>query len=174
MELIHLQWLGFQKKALTFLMLRWWQDLHGMGWDAPFIWEMFFHVAYHWRNWKPCIIVPNFLHTNRGCSFEIKGAFVRDSELDLQMRQNERQNEANESEESKEKKNCANKSSVSRTKRLANQHQYQIEKNAYSSTSTDEIRKYNSCYCTFALVVTSCGINTVSSLLKTLDFPILL
>ena len=36
-----------------------------------------------WRNWKPCIIFANFLLTNRGCSIEIKGVFVRDDELDL-------------------------------------------------------------------------------------------
>ena len=49
--------------------------------DAPFIWEM--HFAYHWRNWKNCIIFANFLLTNRGCSIEIKGVFARDNELDL-------------------------------------------------------------------------------------------
>ena len=41
------------------------------------------HFAYHWRNWKNCIIFANFLPTKRGCSIEIKGVFVRDNELDL-------------------------------------------------------------------------------------------
>ena len=26
------------------------------------------YFAYHWRNWKPCVIFENFLLTNRGCS----------------------------------------------------------------------------------------------------------
>ena len=39
-------------------------------------------LAYHSRNGKPCII--SLLIINRGCSFEINGAFVGDNELVLQ------------------------------------------------------------------------------------------
>ena len=75
MELIQLQWLRIQNKALTFLMLI---PVICMGWMPHSFGKC--TVAYHWRNWKPCIIS---LLINGGCSFEINGVFVGDNELVL-------------------------------------------------------------------------------------------
>ena len=106
--------------------------------DAPFIWDM--HFTCHWRNWKNCIIFANFLLTNRGCSIEIKGVFVRDNELDLHnvhespkiehlpfsdMRKGEGQMKVKNLRKRKQ-----NESSESSTKRLATWSQYQRQKNA--------------------------------------------
>ena len=71
-----------------------------------------------------------------------------------------------------QKENIKNGSAdLIKQERLADQHQYQNEKNVYSATITDEIRKFHAtAQSTFCSLLTSCGINTVSLLLKILSF----
>ena len=126
--------------------------------------------------------------------FKEKTKFVQMNILNLEQRlatqsQYQRQKNANELAECREKrlfnhhqyqtekKIIYESADHIRQERLANQHQYQNEKNAYSSTITDEIRKFHATVRTVSYIcslLTSCGINTVSLLLKTLYFPTLL
>ena len=69
------------------------------------------------------------------------------------------------------KKNM-NESIECREERLLNQRQYQNKKLAHESA--DHRQERLEVQSTFVLVVTSCGINTVLSLLRNLDFPTLL